>query len=280
MTEYSFDLAKGVHALVEMVLVLEFQNPLFLNEDSVAAVRRSLEGELPNFEQPNALFIGISQDGQPLGEPPPPPAIFSLTKPDSDGEPEWIVRVDGHRLMVHCLDYSRWSISFNKAVSIIKEVLAHADGALALANASIKIVDAFKGVGDKEYFNSAILLDRDSGLLNASVFNSGYRWHQHTGWFEDASEGCETLVRLNLDCAERALSDGFKEIYVVISNSFTLRGLFAGDSVQPVGFALDDDGWSRMTTEFGHYHWRNKTILQSILQNKVIEKIHVFSGEE
>lgn len=203
-----FEPINSAHAIVETMFFCEFNSPL--GNDSIERLlelehEENIRAELPAFKKVEAASILFSTDNEGLNLKEKLPkgvigAILQRVRPD--GTPEWHVQVSQDTLLVQCFEYSDWKRTWAKAKKYIQAVLFKIlPSEVLISSIGLKYVDQFVFEGDyKVDYNPRLLFNPETALIHKKGFDSGYRWHCHTGWF-DPFEGVECLNQLNIDAA-------------------------------------------------------------------------------
>lgn len=265
------------HAIVEVVLFFEFSGRVSLDENTEASVRQALSDVGASewrYEPVKSIEVnvvgsstpGVSQsnDGfQMMKLRGDPPAVA------------WQIRVHRNQLSLHCLEYSRWAVTSETIRSYLSAIFA----ALGSQSAKVrmfgmKVLDQFMYFGEFADFSAAELFDRESEYLNSRMFESGHRWHLHTGWFERGRDvGEEVLSQLSIDASVIAPPDHRPNVSVSIDHTMSVRAVPQAE--------LDDryNVWSgdlsQVFERLEFMHARNKEIVCSILNRRVCDSMNM-----
>lgn len=182
------------HAIAEMAVILEFAPTVELAPSPWVNATPQLFGsdftvEVAPVHQFNVTPSGMSTSAQ---------IAYLVRKGGTSASPAWLLRIEPATVAVHCFSYSRWDHVWKEARSYLDLLMPHlASASQRLATIGLRYVDQFNFKSGPENFDPSKLL-RPNKHLHAGAFDSGTRWHCHTGWF-DEQPGPEVLHQLNIN---------------------------------------------------------------------------------
>ncbi len=253
----------GAHAIAEVAFALEFASEF--DERAVQAVlllQEPLREELPRMEALNAITFqfqpqqgaSISPAARPTG------AIFQSVK--QNGSPAWILRAEGKRIVVNCLDYLRWADVWARAQRYFSMATqAVMIGENPIAQVALQYVDHFVRDGQQGY-SATEVFRADSVYLTRKALDSGALWHVHQGWFEqpqEFGERCLNVVNIATNDA-----GGVHTTSIDHNQLFQLRER----PIAQLGGLIE-----RLDRMMQYMHQRNKQVLAGLVAREMSQRI-------
>lgn len=263
------------HAIVEAVVFVEFIPDLSGSMTSLHGLIDQLKDELPASElQPMVRIELTAEGGHKVATA--PAMSLTLRRVAPNAMPLWMMQVGPSAISVHCLDYTRWATVWPTC----NKYLAHAFKALGAAPVDVsavglKVIDRFLYEGAVSAYDASKLFRRDSSVLHGRAFNSGARWHCHTGWFDQLGRdsgfaGREVLNQLNCDSGMN-LIEGQSRVVVTVDHTMMLRRGVEGGLAE---FALPSEGTDTPLHKLmGILHNGNKRVLAEALTEQMAKTI-------
>lgn len=270
-----FEPINKAHAIAEMVVFFEFTPDLGAVMPSLMGVKETLKERLPKQEEVRAYAVELIGDS---GKMNPLPAGLKLSRFRADGQPEWLVQIGGPSISIHCLDYSRWSDVWSEVRFYIAEIFSEIGAAqIGISAIGLKYIDRFLWSGKPEEYTAQSLLASNTDLLHGKAFNSGSRWHCHTGWFDDALEGQEVLNQLNIDSGI-GIANGRQTIILTVDHTQALRRQGSNSISHFLDDPVSDDG--PLSEMMAMLHKKNKNVLLSLLVADMAKRINLRGAEQ
>jgi uncharacterized protein (TIGR04255 family) len=196
----------GKNAIAEMTIGVQFALPFDLKiAEREEAVKAAFHDDFPKYEPMQAVTINLGPAPfQGLNPNAGSIAGFSFTRTKADGtSPARILRVMSNTVSAQFMEYTRWAEIKPQAVGYIVKCLEKA--ALMEQNRVVSIVlryqDRFTFDGQIQDATAGALFRKDTQYLVPEIFNSGYRWHSYSGWFQPLVGDFEGLNNLNIASA-------------------------------------------------------------------------------
>lgn len=266
------------HAIVEMVAFIEFVPELRGSITDLMRLTQDLREEFPLSDVQQVYKFNIKMGGEPTIEQ-EPISSFALRRTADDGTPLWIMQVGPKALSVHCLDYTRWAEVWPRSQHfLVKAFQAIGAAPLDVGSVGLKVIDRFVHQGDEHDYSATKLFRFNTSFLPPKAFNSGARWHCHTGWFDPLSEvNQEVLQQLNID-ASINLVDGLQARTVTIDHTLTVRQSQDGELSR---FAKPVEGPNApLNVLMQCLHAMNKRVLKDLLSEKIAITINLSGGSD
>lgn len=251
----------GAHSIVEAAFALDFAN--VFDERAVEAVlllQESLREELPRIERLNAITFHMQQGVTAPPATRPSGAIFQSVK--QDGSPAWVLRAEGQRIVVNCLDYLRWADAWSRAQRYLSMATqAVMTGENPIVGAALQYIDQFVRQGEQGY-SATEVFSRESIYLTRKAFDSGALWHVHEGWFEQSEDfGARCLNILNIGTNKVA------EVHTTTIDHNQLFQLRERPIAELAGLR------ERLDSMMQYMHQRNKNVLTGLLGREMSQRI-------
>lgn len=223
--------------------------------------------EFPVIQEQHQLTLNMSSPGL-VTQPQQELGGFVLSRDSrlSSGSPRTIT-VSRESIQVAVADYSRWADVKAQVFSYFSP-LVH-DFPRPFSVLALQYQDVFNWRDKPENLPLQDVLNRNSSYLASNVFNAGFAWHSHHGYFEkiDVPIECRRLNNINVS---RVSTDGSHSIQIVTAHRTNFREQY-WDRV----FTLD----SVNSQIFEGMHSKNKEILQNILGPEVQKMIKLNKEE-
>jgi uncharacterized protein (TIGR04255 family) len=195
-TQPHFQPFHTAHAIVEMVAFYEFARQIASATDQFTVTSEhiaTLFGAEFAFQSLEVQEVEATQAGLAFRTMP----AFELRKGADPNRPDWLIRIEPYSFSIHALNYTRWPLVLAEVQRLGDMLLAHAvNQPLDLAGVGLRYLDQFNFIGDLAAYDARLLF-KGSPYINPKAFDSGPRWHCHTGWFEDREP--EVLNQVNLN---------------------------------------------------------------------------------
>lgn len=218
-----FEPVHAAHAIEQVVLVLQFDQPL---GDAVFAqaceaaeqfnqelpARGSIRGVSFTFS-PGAPNPGELNSGE-LNQPVLNNGIV-LSRIAPDGTVSHELRVERATLVFKTTLYSRWDTVWLQANRYFNELVPIYAGQAGLAGVSINCVDKFVWTGNLAECNPSLLLRANSKYLCPHVYDAEDFWHSHTGAFTRVDASTKRLINVNVDYLDEKLQAGSRRIIAI-----------------------------------------------------------------
>jgi len=193
-----FNPIHDAHAIEQVVLVLQFDNSL----DSIhfAKVLKAAEQFKPDFSKsfPIQKLTFVFGAGAPnQSEPTNSGTIFQ--KMETDGSPEYELRIEQTSLTFIVTRYTRWAAVWSQASRYFDALIPLYSEHAGLASISVNYVDKFVWSGDFNDCKPSYLLRASSKYLCPHVYTAEDFWHSHTGVFMREDEYTRRLLNVNVD---------------------------------------------------------------------------------
>lgn len=279
MTGY-FKPFRESHAIVEVVLFFEFAGRISFASDikeRILSAVASVEGRDWMYEPVKSIEVNVTGTSSP-GVLQSEDGFQMMTFRGEPQELAWQIGARRNQVSLHCLEYSRWELTSKT----IRSYLAAIFDALGEQSASVrmfgmKVLDRFMYFGDLPDFDASSLFDQDSEYLNSRMFESGHRWHLHTGWFEPGTGvDEEVLSQLSIDSSSIAPPDHRPNVGVSIDHTMTVRAGHQSELGDVYSVWTGDLGGVFERFEF--MHTRNKEIVCSVLNRGVCDSMNMHVG--
>ena len=262
-----FEPINRAHSILEASFNLGFVSSLEKSrrEELIRGIRdnQELQAFLPKVEELKVRAIQFqAEDVSPSYED---DFGFELKRFKEDGNPEWTLAVLPSGLSLRCLDYQRWK-GFIRIVSVLLEEIfqdsTHGPSPL-VESLSLRYIDAFiKRNKEGEDYQLSTLF-RDNNYVNRKSFDSGYRWHSNSGWFEKISydgRPLEYLNQLNVSSGTMNIRN-LENTTILIDHNMLLTNMCEWLDYETVSRFLDD------------MHDNNKKLLSLMLVTEVSKKL-------
>jgi uncharacterized protein (TIGR04255 family) len=271
MPHNGFEPIYKAHAIIEMVVFFEFEQNLDTYIDLLLPLLSEMSEDFPNGQPIRVFDLNISSQ-MPEGSPPSPKiAGIELQRLNPNGSLEWLIRIVGGSVSVHCLDYSRWEYVWPKMNQYFETVFAKlASIDENLIGVGLKYVDQFVFQGDLEDYDLSNLFKKDTPLVHPRAFSSGAQWHCNCGWFQDIEELGKILSQLNTV----GITQG-EQSSVLIDNTLTYR---PQASQAPFASCLSPSqiGGGLRTKIVEKMHTANKHLLSDLLLDFIQQRISLY----
>ena len=132
--------------------------------------------------------------------------------------------------------------------------------------------DQFIYEGEDATYNVHELLDPESAYLHPRAFNSGNRWHCHTGWFDgDTTSDREVLNQVNLDAGPVNIQGAIRTA-VTIGHTQMLRVTQTLDELAAF-VPGNPSGLEALSALMEALHDGNKRLLKNLLTEPMCARI-------
>lgn len=273
-----FEPIKKAHAIAETIFFFEFSGRLIAGQKQMDLLKQEMKDLLPIAEEQQSVEINLDklQNTSVLSNS---DAVQFMRKGE-DERPQWVVRIFGPSISIHCVEYSRWQPVKAEFEAIFNKILTSLSVSEPLLGCGLKVIDRFKFDWDQSRYDVSLLLDTSSKYVTGHAFEAGMRWHSHTGWFEpsDFAE-VEVLSQLNLDSG--AIMESEKPVgFVSIDHTLSLRSCASQFVKEPIiglgeGMALLDS----LPKVYEKLHSCNKSVVGNVLAKEVVMHMGLASGE-
>tara|TARA_R110000868_G_C10919814_1_gene765590 strand:- start:1162 stop:1977 length:816 start_codon:yes stop_codon:yes gene_type:complete len=261
------------HAITEVVFGARLSSaPTPGAIEEMVALHATFKDELPRLSK-GATFALYFGDAVPP-DAPPSTVAFESFKPD--GTHAWRLRIEGDKILVNCLDYSRWDQVSAKAYELLNKISAP----LFASNATIEQIllqylDRFEWQGDRAAYDAGQLLKPDSAMMPAHIFDRGPLWHCYQGWFFDiaAERHQRVLERVQITSALESGED--TKLLVTIDDFMQLK------MEEPLSFEQafrNENGTAKPLFEL--LHANNKSTLNQLLTDEMTNRIELNGKQE
>lgn len=253
------------HAIAEMSLFVEY-TPRFQTNAASLSVDQLSEafGNDFSIEPTQVQRVDVGPTGHSFTSE----NAFLLRKGGITSAPDWVVRVENMGLSVHCLNYSRWAQVWPEVLEYIRSLLSLIDlNAVEVGAIGLRYLDQFLYKDDPNDYNLGDLL-KQSKFIHPFAFESGPRWHCHTGWFGNQ----EVLNQLHLTgVVPSPGTPNVADMMVAIDHAQIARrgedkplnGLLLGEELNQLG---------------NHLHANNRSMMLELLQPNVSRRINLQGG--
>lgn len=270
-----FEPVKTAHAVVEVIFFFEFSELLISSRKKMDDLKEAMASLLPDAKEQKSFQISLG-DNEAASVQHNADAIH-FSRKSAAGELQWQARVVGPTLSVHCVDYTRWAPVKTQFLAILACALGSLGVKDGFVGAGLKVIDRFKYNERAGEYDLARLIDPASIYLSSHIFNSGNRWHLHSGWYDrDAVSlsGVEVLSQLNLDSSFAALGDGALQNFVTIDHTLALRGVDQSNRTLSV---LEGDSLAveLISSVFDSLHEVNKAVIRDVLSKEVADRMNL-----
>ncbi|MFN3547181.1 MAG: TIGR04255 family protein [Mesorhizobium sp.] len=261
-----FEPKSKTHAIVEVVFGLRFAKPFEAQLlEKVVASHDEWRDQFPRVTRGVGFQFHLGQE--PVLGLPLPPASVAFERLRPDGTADWKLRLEGDRVLLNCLDYSRWSEIWPAASRYLFKVAWLAtNGDNPVVAALLQYVDVFEWTGDRNSYDAAELLKKGAAIP-ATILNKGPFWHLHQGWFrsEPRLPASRLLERVHLDAVE---DDRTKRPIVRLD---TYLDVTLDAPMVLVGMGQTEN--AALASLFSVLHDLDKELMLSVLSTKAAKRI-------
>lgn len=257
------------HAIAETIVFFEFEPDLTPVMPGLLGLKEVLKDKFPRSDVTQEIRMEVGPHGSNIKHL---PSGLQLSRFRTNGAPEWMVNIGAPAISFHCLDYSRWDPIWAEMKGYIEAVFQEMGAAPVSINAvGLKYVDRFIWSGDPTKYDAKQLFNKSSKALHGRAFESGSRWHCHSGWFDAHQELGEVLNQLNVDSGH-GIMDGLPAVIVSIDHTQTLRRQREGALDQFGKIAGEDVPLDGLMKEL---HDGNKNVLIDLLSKPMAKAINL-----
>ncbi|SEJ57233.1 TIGR04255 family protein [Pseudomonas linyingensis] len=270
-----FEPIKTAHAVAEVIFFFEFSELLISSRKKMDDLKAGMVDLLPDAKEQKSVQISLGDDEAASVQHSADAIQFSKQSPA--GELQWLARVVGPTLSVHCVDYSRWAPVKTQFLAILECALNSLGIKDGFSGVGLKVIDRFRYNESAGAYDLARLVDPESKYVSRHVFDSGHRWHFYSGWYErDAVdlEGVEVLSQLNLDSSFVAISDGVLQNFVTFDHTLALKNVEMGNGVL-VALEGGSSAVDVISKVFDNLHEVNKSIIRDVLSKEVADRMNL-----
>lgn len=268
-----FEPCHRAHAIAEMTAFVEYSPRV---QEAITAV--SMDRISAAFG--GAFAIESTQNHRvqvgPTGHSVTFEKAFILRKVGSEQSTDWVIRFENTSSAVHCLNYSRWYQVWPEALEYMMALTTLiGPGAVEVTTFGLRYLDQFLFKGALAEYSLASLL-KQSKFIHPYAFDSGPRWHCHTGWFADNSKKA-VLNQLYLNGVVPAPEGPtIQETMVSIDHVQILR-----KADQPLDELLESFAEGSHLDRLGqHLHSENRSVMLELLQPDVARRINLHRDEK
>lgn len=192
------------------------------------------------------------------------------------GKIEWQLEVGDKSITVRCMKYLGWEAFFEQATSYFEGVVAGSfSDHTIFGNIVLAYVDRFSTREGGNDLDFGSLLRDESDFLSKHVFNSGPRFHCHTGWFEaigaDRGLGADQVLnQLEVSSLQLEGTHG-PQTDVVIKHTASIPPS-AGTDFRKI-FRPENGILPTWRALMNHLHEVNKGVMVDLLTPKMQERI-------
>ena len=265
----------GANSVQEVIAGIHFQRSLGLgNVDRFLA---TVKPELTEFHRFNpirlqeiSLNVSDLSPNEPQKNQPNPASGFEFISLGHDGKPERVIRYIPGNLTAHFTKYNGWKNILPASLRYLRElVLVRLDlETNPVAAISLRFIDKYTYTGNSDEACPQFLFRSNTSHIAAHCFRTRGAWHCNTGWFEEELEKWRTLNQLNI---ENRIIDG--SAVVTIDHSGTCYLQSPRKSTAEIdSTSVPEAGFEGILNKL---HARNKSILQGILQDDMLQRIGV-----
>jgi hypothetical protein len=262
------------NAIDELALIIHFQHDIHPSEvESIKALSSDLT-EFKHVEDVNTLTVNFDsvsakQVKQRIG------GVVLSTSETADKRAEWLIRVEGNRVIIACSDYSHWADIWAKAYSYFQELfkLIRIE-TNPIIEVAFQCTDKLSTLATKasEEYSNRINFDESSIFLPKGIFKRERDvWHVHQGWFEKfPTNACGIEVGLhNLNIGTQ-WSDDYNIHLTTISHLVRYRDLSIALTEDFISQTIESGILSQMMNEAHKY---NKAVLLDLLNKERLDQI-------
>lgn len=280
MSQSLFQPVQEAHSIVEQMVFFQFAPPLDHVMPALVSLKDELVEELPHHEMMQSIQVDFSGTAIINSDKKDTAGIliFSLGK---HGNRDWLINITPESISIHCTVYTKWEDIWpvqEKYISAIFSKLTSSKSFLAALG--MRWIDQFIHEGSAEEYRAEELLRHNSQLLTELAFQSGTRWHCHTGWFHSVSGpgvDAEVLNQLNVDSGQ-INQGGHLRTAVTINHTQQLR---ADAPIDKLAKFLPTSGAGRATLSalMETLHDGNKQVLGDLLNDSSCKRIGLRVGQ-
>nr|WP_313014712.1 TIGR04255 family protein [Brucella intermedia] len=267
-----FEPLNNGHAISEVSFFFEFAEIEDSDIKSMLSVYPSVRHLLPANRPASGMIFSATPDGG-----------FSMSQAagaewlhfKEDGNPDWIARITGNAVSVHCTVYEGWAATWERAFYILARIFEGILNPRPILNIGLRYVDQFDYKGNVDNYRALDLFRADTPHIARRVMEGGPRWHNYTGWFTPSEVlRRDTLQQLNIDAILHADK---KFPIVTISHATLLRASGPGELDKFVDFSHINESWLGRFMNIAHEN--NHLLLQELLTDDILKGIGLFKGE-
>jgi uncharacterized protein (TIGR04255 family) len=252
------------HAIREVAFVLSFSRDFEPSElETILRAHERWRDELPKANRLSAQQIRITGTGAEVRPVEQPLNGISFEAVKRDGSLEWRFLLQGNRVIVNCLSYTKWESIWPVARGLfchVPDLLAEEN--LGIIGCGLQYVNHFLWEGDPGDYKIQALFKIPSYYLPDSVLNvEGPLWHLHQGWF--SHEGLvvpgRRLEKVKVD-AIRQNEDHLTKVDITMRYDFE-------------GVMKAREAFDRIDAVFDDMHARIKKCLDGFLTEEMTRRI-------
>lgn len=267
-----FEPLNNGHAISEVSFFFEFVGMDESDIKSMMSVYPNVKDVLPGNRPSSGMMFSTSPDGS-----------FSMNQAvgaewmrfKTDGNPEWIARINLNAVSLHCTEYEGWQPTWTRAFEVLKEIFGGLTRSVPLLNIGLKYVDQFDYKGDVNKYSALELIKAETPHVAPALLQSGMRWHNYSGWFSfNKSIDREILQQLNIDAVQHVDTN---EPVITISHSTLLRGTGPGDLDRFFDFSHINNGLLGKFMNVAHE--ANHSLLHDLIRDDILQRIGMGKGE-
>jgi uncharacterized protein (TIGR04255 family) len=252
------------HAIREVAFVLSFSREFESTElETIMRAHERWRDELPKASRLTGQQIMITGTGAEIRPIEQPLNGLSFEAVKRDGSLEWRFLLQGNRVVVNCLSYTKWESIWPVARGLFHQVPDLLDeDELRIIGCGLEYINQFFWDGDPGNYDIQELFKTPSCYIPDSILNAeGPLWHMHQGWF--SREGLvvpgRRLEKVKVD-AIRQNEDHLTKIDITMRYDFQ-ESMIARENLDCIDSAFAD------------MHDRIKECLGSFLTEEMTERI-------
>lgn len=256
------------HAIYEVAFALDFGENF--SAETVADLMRlhdAVRPELPYMEERRRMSMTLSvmagqQSTQETVVDPSPAGVVFRAVASPDPSP-WMLRAENNRIIVNCLEYTRWEEIWGRTKGYLQltlDVVAR-QPSMQVNAVVLQYIDRF--VRDNtDGYSAGEVFNQNSSFLTKQIFRSSELWHLHHGHFDMLEKYGKTLDVLNIGTL------------VDISGHTTTIDHMQQLVLQDAPLAVTDV-LGKIDDIMCRLHTRNKQILLDLLNTQMLDRINL-----
>lgn len=179
------------------------------------------------------------------------------------GEVEFALAIRNNVINFNSNLYSRWANVSNDAVALLNEFTGLVLPDPGISVFGLQYVDEFIVTGEINSFRPQMLFKLNNHILPSHIANMAGPWHNHTGWFDDATLAQDKILHnLNINVVPQ-----HEKLVIQIIGAH--RYILSAPSSSASDIRAD------MTNKFLILHEKNKDLLRGLLNETACAEIHL-----